>query len=394
MTLLLGFAVTLLLAVLVSSLASRSVLSTAVLFLVAGVLIEGVGLVPEGSEQVVEQVAELALFSVLFTDGMLVGVRDLAMAWRLPGRALLLGMPLTLVGTALLGRLLVGLPWVEAFLLGAALSPTDPVFASAIVGRPEVPQRVRHLLNVESGINDGLALPLVLFLLVASGGEGEADTALGEVALGVVVGVVVPFVAIALERSRFFSAFGTYEPLNGFAIGLLVYAVASVTHANLFLAAFAAGVTVATMSPATRDAFHDFGETVAELLKLAALYVFATLLIPEVFAVAGWQIYVFGLLAVLLVRPLTLPLALGGSGLRRAEYAAAAWFGPKGFASVVYGLIILQSDIADGPLLFQLIALAATTSMVLHSSTDVAIADWFRDRYDDGTPRGGATMAS
>ncbi|MBW3605717.1 MAG: cation:proton antiporter [Actinobacteria bacterium] len=383
MTLLLGFAVALMLAVLISALAERSVLSTAVVFLACGVLIQGVGIVPESPEQVVELIAEIALFSVLFTDGMLVGIRDLAVAWRLPGRALLLGMPLTLVGTAVAGHYLVGLPWVEAFLLGAALSPTDPVFASAIVGRPEVPYRLRHLLNVESGINDGLALPVVLVLLVASGGEGEAATALEEVALGLVVGVAIPLVMLRLEQSRFFAATGPYEQLNGFAIGLLVYTVSLVTHANLFLAAFAAGVTVASTGPRAREAFHEFGEVVAELFKLAALFVFGTFLIPEVFTVAGWPVYVFALVAVLVVRPLTLPIALAGTGLHKGEYVAASWFGPKGFASVVYGLIILQSDIPDASLLFQSIALAATVSMVLHSSTDVVIADWFRGRYAD-----------
>lgn len=383
MTLLLGFAVALMLAVLISALAERSVLSTAVVFLACGVLIEGVGIVPETPEDAVELVAEIALFSVLFTDGMLVGIRDLIVAWRLPGRALLLGLPLTLVGTAVAGRYIVGLPWIEAFLLGAALSPTDPVFASAIVGRPEVPYRLRHLLNVESGINDGLALPIVLVLLVASGGEGDTGTALEEIALGLVVGVAIPLVMIRLEQSRFFAASGPYEQLNGFAIGLLVYAVSLVTHANLFLAAFAAGMTVASTGPRAREAFHDFGEVVAELFKLAALFVFGTLLIPEVFTVATWPVYVFALVAVIVVRPLTLPLALAGTGLHRGEYAAASWFGPKGFASVVYGLLILQAGIPNAALLFQAIALTATVSIVLHSSTDVLIADMFRGRYAD-----------
>lgn len=388
MQLLLGFSVALMLAVLVSALAARTVLSTAVLFLAAGVLIQGVGIVPESPEAVVETVAELALFSVLFTDGMQVGVRDLAMAWKLPGRALLLGMPLTLAGTALLAHWVAGLPWLEAFLVGAALSPTDPVFASAIVGRPEVPARLRYLLNVESGVNDGLALPVVLVLLAAVGGATEADAAGRELLLGGVVGVVVPLAAIRLEQSRFFAASGPYERINGFAIGLLVYALSVTTHANLFLAAFAAGVTVASAAPRAREAFHGFGELVTELLKLAALFIFGTLLIPEVFATSGLAVYAFALLAVLAVRPVVLPLALAGSGLDRAESAVAAWFGPKGFASVVYGLIILQAGVDRAPQLFALIALTAAASIVLHSSTDVLIADWFRDRHGAaGEPR-------
>ena len=169
--LLLSFAVVLLIGVLISERASRTIISTAVLFLLAGfVLGEGVlGVLDiRSGHPLVETLAELALFSVLFTDGMRVGLPQLRSAWQLPGRALLLGLPLTLAATAVLAHYVVGLPWLESFLLGAVLAPTDPVFASAIVGREEVPGRLRHLLNVESGVNDGLALPIVLVLLASA----------------------------------------------------------------------------------------------------------------------------------------------------------------------------------------------------------------------------------
>lgn len=170
MDLFLVFAVALLAAVLLSGLAERTVLSTAVLFLVVGFLAGGVTdfltLLPE--EPLTIRLAELALFAVLFTDGMRLRARDLAYAWHLPGRALLLGLPLTLLLTALLAHFVAGLPWVASLLVGAVLSPTDPIFASALVGREEVPLRLRRLLNVESGLNDSLALPIVLVLLAAS----------------------------------------------------------------------------------------------------------------------------------------------------------------------------------------------------------------------------------
>ena len=163
MTTLFIFALSLLAAVLISDIAERTVLSTAVLFLFAGFVagrgvFGAISLNPDNP--VIARLAELALFSILFTDGMRVGVKELASAWRLPGRAILLGLPLTLFATALLGHWLVGIPWAESFLLGAALSPTDPVFAAAIVGREDVPARLRQLLNVESGLNDGLRCPL------------------------------------------------------------------------------------------------------------------------------------------------------------------------------------------------------------------------------------------
>lgn len=381
-TLLLCFAGLLLVGVLISERAHRTVLSTAVLFLLAGfVLGSGVTdvLIIEPGDPIVSTLAELALFSVLFTDGMRVGVADLRSAWRLPSRALLLGLPLTLLVTAVLARYVVGLPWLESFLIAAVLAPTDPVFAAAIVGRKEVPGRLRHILNVESGVNDGLALPIVLVLLSMAGGtEASGWTLVEEILLGVAVGVAVPLVVLWLERLSFLSATKNLEPLLVVSIGLLVLAISSATHANLFLAAFAAGVTVATVGPAFRHEFEQFGELVSELLKLAAILVFGALITPRfLFAeidVAGW---VFAVLALLVARPAALLVSLWRSSLGMRERAAAMWFGPKGFASVVYGLIVLESGIELADELYHLVALVIVLSILAHSSTDVVVAKQF-----------------
>jgi sodium/hydrogen antiporter len=379
--LLLSFAGLLLVAVLISERAHRTVLSTAVLFLLGGfVLGPGVGGVLDVRPEtpLVAGLAELALFSVLFTDGMRVGLADLRAAWRLPGRALLLGLPLTLALTAVFAALVSDLPWTEAFLLGAVLAPTDPVFAAAIVGREEVPGRLRHLLNVESGVNDGLALPFVLVLLALAGGSG-ADGAglLGELLLGIAIGVVVPYLALRLERLTVFAATHAYQPLLAVSIGLLVLALCEATHANLFLGAFAAGMTVATAGPQARTDFEQFGELVTELLKLAAILVFGALITPSFLGeipLTGWA---FAVLALVVARPVALRVSFLASGLSAREQLAAMWFGPKGFASVVYGLIVLESGIADGELIFHLVALVIVISILAHSSTDVLIAHTF-----------------
>ncbi|MEO7369722.1 MAG: cation:proton antiporter, partial [Ilumatobacteraceae bacterium] len=266
----------------------------------------------------------------------------------------------------------------EAFLVGAVLCPTDPVFAAAIVGREEIPYRLRNLLNVESGLNDGLALPVVIVLLAVVGPDQvHLGSLTSEVFAGIAIGIGVPFVAIKLERSRYFSATAAYEPLNAFAIGLLVLAITSLTHANAFLAAFSAGITVATMSPAIRDAFNEFGELVAELLKLAAVLVFGALISPRFLGEIPLTGYLFAAVALFVARPVSLALALVGSSLRIRERIAAAWFGPKGFASVVYGLLILRSGVAARSELFHLVALVVVASIIAHSSTDVVIARWF-----------------
>ena len=380
-TLVLVFAALLMIAVLISERAHRTVLSTAVLFLLGGFVLGGVlGVLHIGpGDPIVGGLAELALFSVLFTDGMKAGVSDLRRAWRLPGRALLLGLPLTLVLTAVLAHFVAGLPWLESFLIGAVLAPTDPVFAAAIVGREEVPARLRHLLNVESGLNDGLALPIVLVLLASTGGTDANGWQLAEeLGLGIVVGIVVPYAVLLLERLPFLQATRSLQPLLAVSIGLLVLAICYATHANLFLAAFTAGVTVATAGRGLRHEFEQFGELITELIKLAAIMVFGALITPAFLfgeiPLAGW---IFAVLAIVAARPAALLVSFLGSKLGRREQLAAMWFGPKGFASVVYGLIVLESGISLADQVFHLIALVIVLSILAHSSTDVVVASQF-----------------
>ncbi|EAR24674.1 NhaP-type Na+/H+ and K+/H+ antiporters with a unique C-terminal domain [marine actinobacterium PHSC20C1] len=386
---LLIFAATLLVAVLFSALAGRTVLSAAVLFLVVGFVIgsETTGIVNFSStSEEVSTIAEIALFVVLFTDGMKMGWTDLRRAWRLPGRALGWGLPLTLGITAVLAHYLVGLDWPAALLIGAILAPTDPVFAAALVGDKRVPQRLRQLLNVESGVNDGLALPFVIvFLAVSSGSE---DLHLGELGLelliGTVIGIAVPWLIIKALHTRLFAATGVFEPLVPIAIGLLVFALSTTLHANLFLAAFAAGVTVATFGQKEREEFEEFGEIISELLKLLALMIFGALLSFKFLGEIAWTGWVFAILALVAARPIALFVSFLGSGLSMREQLAAMWFGPKGFASVVYVLLVVTAGIPEGDLIFHLVALTIALSIIAHSSTDVIVARSFSE--PDETP--------
>lgn len=393
-TSILAFAVVLLLAVLVSGIAHRSVLSTAVMFLGAGFVlgVDVLDVIPvHANDEVVIRLAELALFSVLFTDGMRAGISELRNAWRLPTRALLFGLPLTLVINAVAAHFIASLPWLESFIVGAVLSPTDPVFAAAIVGREEIPFRLRHLLNVESGLNDGLALPVVIVLLAIAGTAGSANGwhITSEVGFGILLGIAIPAVAIALSRVRPLTPTTEYEPLYAFAIGLIIFSVTFITHANPYLAAFAGGATVASLSSRVRNAFHHFGELVAELLKLAAIFVFGALVSPSFLGDISIGGYVFAFVTVVVVRPIALAVALVRSELSIGEWLAAAWFGPKGFASVVYGLLVLDAGLGRSDEMFHLIALTVALSIVAHSSTDVVIAKFFEKQETDHLPAAG-----
>ncbi|WP_371478886.1 cation:proton antiporter [Kitasatospora sp. NBC_00315] len=386
MVLITVFGVALLVAVLVSGLAARTVLSTSLLFLLAGALVgDGfLGLIHIApNDPIVVMTADLALFTVLFTDGMHVSFPALRGAWRYPARALGLGMPLAFAGMALVTHFVVGLNWTTSLLVGAVLAPTDPVFASAIVGRKEVPARLRQLLNVESGLNDGLALPVVLVLIAAAGPTSPtAESSLAVIGLellgGLVLGVVLPLLVNLLVRVPPLGAEAKLQPLLPLATGVVLYTACHLTDANSYIAAFSAGAVLASVSPESKRSFEPLGEALAELSKFAALLVFGALLTPRLFGNLSVGGYVAVVLAIVLIRPASLLLSLLRSRIDRREQFVAAWFGPKGFASVVYGLLVLQAGIPEGEQAYTLIAVCIAFSIVLHSSSDVPVAGLFR----------------
>jgi NhaP-type Na+/H+ or K+/H+ antiporter len=387
---LLVFAVTYAVAILLSGLANRTPISLAVLFLVVGFLAEpGVfgmlGVRPSGT--IVRDFALVALLSVLVADGLKVSARRLHRSWRLPARALFLGIPLTIGVIGVFAHYVASLSWVDGFLLGAVLSPTDPVFASAIVQRPAIPERLRSMLNIESGMNDGLALPAVLFFLDLSKGRPvSAPTLIGEPILGIAIGIVVPVVLIWIGRLRFVSIAAEYHPQEAIGIGLLAVVVASVAEGNVFLAAFAAGVTMTTLAPQIGEMFEALGSTLADLLKLATLFLFGALISPSLLGGIGVGGYVFALVTILFARPLAFAIAMLGSGLSRNEWLTAAWFGPRGFASAVYGIMLMSQGVPHGSHIFNLVVIVVVGSIIKNTSTEV----WAARRYQQlarGTTR-------
>jgi NhaP-type Na+/H+ and K+/H+ antiporter len=183
-----------------------------------------------------------------------------------------------------------------------------------------------------------------------------------------------------LNRTRIFGVSKQDAPIGAFAIGLLVLALTSLTHANEFLAAFAAGLTVATCAPEGREAFQPLGEPISEMLKLAALLLFAALISPAFLRTLGFAEYAFAALVLLVARPVAIVVALAGSELSRLETGAVGWFGPRGFASVFFGFLILGSGIPDAGHIFQLLALVVAASILAHSSTDVLVSRLFTMR--------------
>jgi NhaP-type Na+/H+ or K+/H+ antiporter len=386
MILVLVFGVALLIAVLISGVAARSVLSTSLLFLVAGAVVgDGVlgwiHVTPDSG--IVSDAADLALFTVLFTDGAKLRRLRGEGSWQGPLRALGIGMPITFVLVAVLTHDLVGLDWVPAMLAGAVLAPTDPVFASAIVSRTDVPARLRRLLSIESGLNDGLALPVVLLLLASTGFVSpDEPTSVPQVLLelggGVVLGVVAPLAAWALFRIPGLGVTPQLQPLGPVALAVSIYGVAGLLGVNSYLAAFLGGALLGILSPAAHDAFEPLGDQLSELAKFAALLVFGAVLTPALFASVSAGVWVVAVLTLVLARPAAVALSLFGRTVDRTELFTAAWFGPKGFASVVYGLLVLHSGTPEAEQVYGLVAVTIALSIVVHSSTDIPVARLFR----------------
>jgi sodium/hydrogen antiporter len=367
------------------------VLSISVLSVVAGISLSATDVisVSPGAEIVVI-VVELALLLTLFADGLLVEDELLREHWAPPARALVIALPITLVLLALATRVLFPeLGWAEAFLLGAVLSPTDPVVTSAIVSTKALPGAVRHTLNLESGLNDGLALPFVLFFLVLATHSGspsvEAAKLIGETGFGVALGVVLALIAGYLLRRLPGSGIARkYEGVYALALAFLAFGLAEATWGNGLIAVFVAGIVLAIAHHEIPETFAEFNESVSATFQVITFFVFGVLVVE-----IGWHgetanLIVFIAFALLVARPAAVLLSFVGVSMPRSEKLFIAWFGPKGVASMLFALLVLTSAESDRTLVFEIAAFTVLASILAHGLTDTLGTRWMAARTADG----------
>jgi NhaP-type Na+/H+ or K+/H+ antiporter len=379
---------------LVSGVARRSFLSLTAVFVVAGfVLGDGaLGVLSfDPRSAFVEDVAITALVVILFRDGLEVEFEMLQHAWRPPLRKLVIGMPLTAGIVAVTAKAVTDLSWTEAFLVGALLSPTDPILSSAVVTNPLVPRHVRHSLNLESGLNDGLALPPVLALAAAlqphGGSFDVVEFVLQDVGLGLVFGLVLGFLASLLLRGP-----AGYErgeiPVHQkslFALGLAfgIYGITVLPpHGNGLIAVYVGAIVLGIRRPDLRRAFEYQASDVVELLKLAVFVVFGALLTLGGLLHDGWAALAIVAVTLLVARPVAIWTALAGTRLTRPTKAFMAWFGPKGIATMTFSLLVLSRGIQHGGRIFHITALAVFCSIILHGLTDTPGVGWLARRTE------------
>jgi NhaP-type Na+/H+ or K+/H+ antiporter len=363
------------------------VLSISVLSVAAGLILAEAGAIHiEGSDQAVVNLFLLALIVTLFSDGLFVERELLILHWGPVVRALLIAMPITLVLLALASKLLFSeLSWAEAFLLGSVLSATDPVVTSAVVTSQRVPPVVRHALNLESGLNDGLALPFVLFFIILATPGGDAGTEaaklVGEAAFGAVLGVLVGLGAGRLTRHLPGGGIvRRYEGIYALGVGLLTYGLAEVTVGNGLIAAFVCGISLAVAKRDIADDFVLFSENVSSILQVLTFFAFGGLIVATGYHENIPLLVVFIAFALAIARPVAITISFFRDGLPARYRGFIAWFGPKGVAGILFAELVLNSDVSDANLIFETAAFVILVSIVVHGLTDTLGARWIEGR--------------
>ncbi|WP_062525557.1 cation:proton antiporter domain-containing protein [Demequina rhizosphaerae] len=333
-------------------------------------------------------VAELALAMLLFADASRIDLRALRRQAAVPLRLLGIGLPLAIaLGTVAAFLLGPDMPWALALFIGAALSPTDAALSAPVIEDRRIPLLLRRSLNVESGLNDGIATPVVTVGVVLTASAVGLTSATESVAFatvvrelavgagaGVAVGALGGWAATVATRRGWTTPGARRIAVLSLAVG--AFGLAQAAGANAFIAAFTAGLAfsaVASKDLVDTEADVVLPELGGELLALGVWFLFGAGLIPVILAYAnGWTV-LYAVLALTVLRMLPVALALVGAGLPRRHVLFLGWFGPRGLASVVFALIAVE-ELAESqhPLVAQAIAVVALTvllSVLLHGAT-------------------------
>ena len=382
------FALLVILFVSLSARLGRVYVTGPIVFILAGSVLGQTVWGGSADATMIRTVAEVTLALVLFHDASQLQPRELRRDSVFTLRLLLVGLPLTIGAGYLLARGLfpeVGV-WL-ALLLAAALAPTDAGLGSATVLNPVVPVRVRRILNVESGLNDGLATPVVLFAVAVAAGAGSEHAlpeAVREIAVGALVGAAAGFLAgRLLERSRASGwAQESLIPVAALAVPLFCYFGGVEVGGNGYIAAFVAGTAFASAQTSVEQTHVSLALTdqVSAFLGYAVWMLFGLIAaVADLGQLVRWQTLVFAVLSLTALRMVPVALSLLGTGLGAQTVVFVGWFGPRGLASVVFALIAYESLDAESTVstVIGVIAVTVTLSVLFHG---VSAAPWAR-RY-------------
>lgn len=327
--------------------------------------------------EAISRLAELALAVCLFSDSACADLGVLKRIEKVPIRLLLIGLPLTiLLGMVVGWAIFRDLAFVEIALIATMLAPTDAALGKPVVSNPVVPTKVRQSLNVESGLNDGICVPVILFFIEISRGTVEAGgfTALMTgllvkvIGIGVVVGIVLALVGgFALRHcaSRGWIS-GTWMHVPIVSLAVFCFALAQLLGGSGFIAAFVGGMTFGACTKKHKEQFLESAEVVSDAVALVTWFTFGTIIVGFLLTGVSWQVIVYSLLSLTVIRMLPVALCMWGVPTKKDTLMFMGWFGPRGLASIVFLVMVMQEKLPDNDTIVAVVSWTIVFSVIAH----------------------------
>ena len=380
-----------------------------IVFTAAGLLVgvEALGLIdPSATGVEVKTLAEATLAVVLFSDASRIDLKALRRTLGIPARLLGVGLPLTILAGFVAGVALLGdLAWPEALVLAIILAPTDAALGQAVVTSPRLPIRIRQSLNVEAGLNDGICVPLFFIALAVALAEDGAigDGAAAELVLekigygvlgGVVAGVLAAVVVIYTAGRRFIDA--TWLQVVPLAGALLGYGLAEAIGGSGFIAAFVGGLVFGGLRRHRGGDVSYLMEQTGAVLAAVTFVVFGAILLGPALRDLTWQIALYAVLSLTLVRMVPVAIAMLGTSARRPTVGFLGWFGPRGAASIVFALLLLEEESAlpNQDVILTTAFVTVGLSVLAHGVTAAPLSTRYADWLDARSVRSNAAPES
>ncbi len=339
------------------------------------------------SHSAVHFIAELTLLLVLFADAARIDLKRLRTDHDLPVRMLVISLPLAIVvGTLFATALFPDFSLWEAALLAALLAPTDAALGQAVVASKIVPVRIRQAINVESGLNDGITLPAVLmFAALANAQHGSSENnwlifALMQILLGPLVGIAMGFIGARLldNAAQYKWMSSSFQGIGILALIILTYLIAEQVGGNGFIAAFVGGMVFGNTLKHACTFLYEFMESEGLLLMLVTFFLFGTILLPEGLAHFSITFFVYAALSLIIVRMLPIFISLLGTGVKLPTQLYLGWFGPRGLASILFVLLILEeADITHQSQILSITVITVALSALLHGVSAAPLSNLY-----------------
>ncbi len=330
-------------------------------------------------------IADLTLSLILFIDASKADLKTIRRQIHIPARMLLLGLPGSIaLGTIFAVAIFDGLSWHEASIIGTMLAATDAAHGKAVICNTDVPVRIREGLNAESGLNDGLCVPILLVFIALALGAEEGGTGLAleyvarELGIGLIVGVGLAAAGGWLLRLCWNKKWvtETWMHVAVVALALAIFSIAQSLHGSGYIAAFTGGLLFGFQS---KDATHEMlkaAEADGETMAMLTWFAFGGAVIGQNYHLFTWEVVLYSVLSLTVIRMIPVFMSLIGTGESVPSRIFLGWFGPRGLASIVFAIIVLNSNIPNGPFMTLVVVCTVFLSLVAHGITANPLARW------------------